>query len=138
MKLYGYRIGKADGILGANTRNAIEAFQKDNDLPVTRFVDKQTWQRLNLFESSGLVVKAKINMKAVQKALKKAGYDIGTIDGKAGERTKAALVSFQKRNGLKADGKIGYKTLRKLAEYLAPEDDEDTSAPAPAVQKKRR
>ena len=43
LKMYGYSVGNPDGILGANTRKAIIAFQKDMDLPVTRFVDEATW-----------------------------------------------------------------------------------------------
>src|SRR3989338_6050980 len=54
LKLYGYKVGKADGRLGANTRKAIKNFQEENNLKVTRFVDKATWQKLNGFTESRL------------------------------------------------------------------------------------
>lgn len=118
LKLYGYRVGKADGVLGANTRTAIETFQRDNGLPVTRFVDQATWDRLNVFARYGLIVNGEINPKAVQVALKAAGFNPGKPDGKIGQRTQKALRDFQKANRLKADGKIGLKTLNRLAKYL--------------------
>lgn len=38
--------GKIDGILGPNTRKAIEAFQSQNDLKVDARVGPNTWQKL--------------------------------------------------------------------------------------------
>lgn len=56
--------------------------------------------------------------KDIQKALKAAGFYTGTIDGKIGPKTKAAVMDFQKANGLKADGKVGPKTWAALEKYL--------------------
>ena len=46
----------------------------------------------------------------IQKALKKAGYYNGTVDGKVGPGTRDAIAAFQKDNGLKADGVCGRGT----------------------------
>ena len=54
----------------------------------------------------------------IQKALKKAGYYNGAIDGKVGPGTRDALAAFQKDNGLKADGVCGRGTWAKLKSYL--------------------
>ena len=54
----------------------------------------------------------------IQRALKKAGYYTGAIDGKAGPKTKKAIEDFQKAKGLKADGKVGPKTWAELEKYL--------------------
>ncbi len=118
LKLYGYRIGKVDGILGGFTRNAIGDFQKDQGIKVSRFVDKATWEQLQLFERPGLVKEGELNKLAVQAALKEAGFNPGSLDGKFGPQTQKAIQQFQKAKGLKSDGKVGYKTLTKLAEYL--------------------
>jgi len=118
LKLYGYPIGKVDGKIGPNTRQVIVQFQKDNGLELTRFVDNATWEKLNMFAGSGLIIDGEVNIGQVQMALKNAGFDTGPVDGQMGKRTKAMLASFQKRKGLKADGIIGFKTLRELAEYL--------------------
>ena len=54
----------------------------------------------------------------IQKALKKAGYYNGAIDGKVGPSTRDAIASFQKDNGLTADGVCGRGTWAKLKSYL--------------------
>jgi murein L,D-transpeptidase YcbB/YkuD len=54
----------------------------------------------------------------IQKALKKAGYYNGAIDGKVGPGTRDAIAAFQKDNGFKADGVCGRQTWAKLKSYL--------------------
>ncbi len=54
----------------------------------------------------------------IQKALKKAGYYNGALDGKVGPGTRDAIASFQKDNGLTADGVCGRGTWAKLKSYL--------------------
>ncbi len=66
--------------------------------------------------------------KDVQLALKAAGFDPGSTDGKMGPRTKAAIRDFQLANGLQADGKVGPRTWAKLQTYLK----SGTVASAPA------
>lgn len=56
--------------------------------------------------------------KDIQLALKNAGFYAGSIDGKIGPKTKAAVMEFQKAKGLKADGKVGPKTWAELEKYL--------------------
>ncbi len=118
LRIYGYSTGTPDGTLGNNTRIAIGKFQEDNGLKVTRFVDYATWGRLKFHEDIGLVKDGKIHIETLQRALVAAGFDPGKIDGYAGKKTWEAIRSFQKAKGLKADGRVGLKTLRELAEYL--------------------
>ena len=115
LRIYGYNVGKVDGVLGFRTRNAIEKFQRDNDLELTRFVDKATWERLGIFKQNKLVVDQQLNIRLIQSLLKEEGFNPGKIDGKIGARTKKAVQDFQKAHSLKADGKIGYQTLNELA-----------------------
>jgi len=56
--------------------------------------------------------------KQIQTALKNAGYDPGSIDGRIGKSTRAAIKDFQKANGLSADGKVGKQTWSLLSQYL--------------------
>ena len=51
--------------------------------------------------------------KAVQSALNTEGYQL-KVDGKMGRQTHAALMDFQKKNGLPATGKADAATLKKL------------------------
>nr|VFK79187.1 MAG: Putative peptidoglycan binding domain-containing protein [Candidatus Kentron sp. SD] len=50
----------------------------------------------------------------IQKALKKAGYDPGPIDGNVGARTMAAVNAFQKAKGLPVDRYLNVATLKAL------------------------
>lgn len=51
---------------------------------------------------------------ALQEALHSAGFDCGKIDGIFGDKTKAAVIAFQKARGLKVDGIVGKQTVTKL------------------------
>lgn len=53
-------------------------------------------------------------VKEIQMALKSKGYYTGNIDGIFGTATKNAVISFQKDNGLSADGIAGKNTLNAL------------------------
>ncbi len=55
-----------------------------------------------------------IVVKQLQKALTKAGYPCGKIDGDFGEKTLTAVLAFQNFNKLTADGVVGAKTWTKL------------------------
>ena len=53
-------------------------------------------------------------VKNIQTRLKKWGYYTGSIDGIYGTETKNAVIKFQKKNGLTADGVAGPATLAKI------------------------
>ena len=57
------------------------------------------------------------SIEEVQRALKRAGFDPGSADGKLGRRTTQAILDFQRANGLQADGKAGPRTWAKLKSY---------------------
>ncbi len=50
----------------------------------------------------------------IQKRLTELGYEPGPTDGVMGERTKKAIMMFQKDNNLPASGKIDNDTIHKL------------------------
>jgi len=54
------------------------------------------------------------NVEHVQQKLQDAGYDPGSIDGRFGPRTRAALKSFQRANDLEASGRLDRQTLSAL------------------------
>jgi peptidoglycan hydrolase-like protein with peptidoglycan-binding domain len=118
LKIYGYNVGRPDGVLGARTRNAIVKFQKDNGIEPSRFVDTQTWQKLSVFKMQGFVVDGELSVVKMQEVLLKAGFDVGKADGKRGPRTEKYIKEFQSDHDLKPDGKVGYKTLSAMSLYI--------------------
>ena len=53
-------------------------------------------------------------VKKIQQKLKRWGYYSGAVDGIFGSQTRKAVVLFQKRNGLVADGIVGKRTFQAL------------------------
>lgn len=68
--------------------------------------------------ASQTTVIEKPSVQDIQQALKNAGLYEGKIDGISGPGTRKAVESFQSKNGLKSDGKVGPKTWQKLKEHL--------------------
>lgn len=118
LKIYGYNPGKTDGMLGAKTRDAIERFQRENGLKVTRFVDHQTWAKLKIFKQNGFIVEDAIDVRMVQIGLKNAGFHPGEVDGELGPKTMETIKKFQQSHGLRTDGNVGYQTLSALSQYI--------------------
>ena len=53
-------------------------------------------------------------VREVQRRLKTWGYYNGVVDGIFGKGTKDAVIAFQKKNGIKADGVVGKATYKAL------------------------
>lgn len=53
-------------------------------------------------------------LRAIQEALNAAGHDAGSPDGQIGPRTRAAIESYQRANGLPVDGVPRAALLRHL------------------------
>lgn len=53
-------------------------------------------------------------VRRVQQKLRQWGYYDGEVDGVFGQETYDAVVYFQKKNGLKADGVAGSRTLEAM------------------------
>lgn len=70
-------------------------------------------------------------VKEVQRRLKRWGYYNGSVDGVFGAGTKSAVIAFQKKNGLTADGVVGkstYKALGMNSSYQALVNGSGTSS----------
>jgi peptidoglycan hydrolase-like protein with peptidoglycan-binding domain len=74
---------------------------------------------------------AKPSTRAIQEALKNAGFYQGAVDGKLGPKTKEAIKEFQRVHGLSDDGVVGRRTWAKLRTYadLSAGSAESTTTP---------
>ena len=57
----------------------------------------------------------------------------GTADGRYGEKTRDAVIWFQQKNGLTADGKVGAKTAAALGVTLSGGSSSSTTASSSAT-----
>lgn len=53
-------------------------------------------------------------VRTIQTKLKRWGYYKGAIDGVYGKQTESAVIAFQRKNGLSADGIAGPQTLKAM------------------------
>lgn len=58
-------------------------------------------------------------VKTLQTKLKRWGYYNGSVDGIFGRGTREAVIRFQRKNGLSADGIVGSKTAQALGMSLS-------------------
>lgn len=120
----GFHSGNADGIFGAKTYAAVTAFQKANSLGVDGIVGKLTWAKL--YDATPVNVTPVTTqpmlrtgsrgdaVRKLQELLNAKGYTCGSVDDIFGSKTYAAVLAFQKANGLAADGIVGSLTWAKL------------------------
>ena len=75
------------------------------------------------------------NVTKVQNRLIQYGYMTGSADGKYGEKTRDAVILFQKRNGLTVDGRVGKATAAALGVTLTSSTSSSSSTIVSADQK---
>ena len=147
----GFLSGKADGQFGAGTENAVIAFQRANNYPDTGLMDANIQAFLYIGtpkNAQGVATKVKtlspvagVAMKQgntgeavgkLQERLKELGYYTGSINCTYDAATKAAVLAFQKKNGLKKDGIAGSETQKAIySESALRPDSTPTPAPTP-------
>lgn len=154
---HGYDVGSAgaDGWFGEGTLKAVKRFQSDKGLTVDGIIGSATWTALNKEPEKkeepvqpvqpsepAKPVQPSINrptigvgdsgayVKEAQSMLKKLGYNIGSygVDGVFGNSTKGAVLNFQKKCSLDADGIVGPNTWAKLDKQIAALSDNSTSS----------
>lgn len=113
LKNWGYYQGSIDGVFGKKTYQAVVKFQKKNGLLADGKVGQQTRRALGISEKK-TTTKYNHTVLIAQKKLKQWGYYYGAVDGIYGPKTYAAVVKFQRKNGLKEDGVIGQNTRKAL------------------------
>lgn len=70
------------------------------------------------------------DVRAAQQQLARLGYDVGTPDGVAGRKTKAAIRAFQEKAGLPVDGAVTPALIAALAAAPAPAATPAATPPA--------
>jgi len=118
----GYYYGEITGNIGNKTENAIEEFQKDNNLSADGIPGPNTYARLQSVYGSkggsssvsggGLRLNSSgTDVRNLQQDLTTLGYYWAEVTGNFGEKTRDAVKRFQEKNNLTADGVAGSATL---------------------------
>ena len=147
----GFLKGQPDGKFGSGTERAVIAFQTKNDYPATGIMDAN----IQAFLYTGTVKNAageKVSVRTLspvdgvsmkkgnkgalvrelQKRLQELGFYKGDITGTYDTNTIGAVRSFQKKNGLKADGTASAETQHLI--YSAEAISADATATPKATE----
>lgn len=157
----GFNAGSVDGSFGLGTQKAVTSFQKSAGLTQDGLAGKDTLTALERAvsggstitpapdtatptpsptpDSNGWVIPSRTlrkgytgdDVKSVQSRLQELGYYTGSLDGKYGSGTMAAVKAFQANNGLTQDGLAGSSTFAKLFSTSAVGAGSSGSTPAP-------
>ena len=159
LKELGYYKGSADGDFGPATEKAVIAFQKDHGLTADGKVGEKTLSKLNGSSTSSAkesssskeskataVPKVSENtylesgksgkqVKTMQNRLIELGWLAGSASGTYDDATEAAVIAFQKKAKLWADGKAGPKTLEALYSSNAPSSSKPASGSGETLER---
>jgi peptidoglycan hydrolase-like protein with peptidoglycan-binding domain len=132
--------GKADGVLGPKTREAISAFQRQQGIQETGSIDartvsslgvsgrlsRQANQSIGQSQSSSPEAQTSTNGQAaavdlsrgdiriVQRALIERHLLHGKVDGVPGPKTREAIRAFQRQQGIQVTGSLDARTVSSL------------------------
>jgi len=115
-----YYAGAIDAIPGAATVAAVRSFQRRHGLPLTGRPGPATRAALGvlgrpLFGARTIRLgMAGWDVSVLQFLLTLNGFEIGTLDGHFGPRTRAAVVAFQRQSQLVPDAVVGPATRAAL------------------------
>jgi peptidoglycan hydrolase-like protein with peptidoglycan-binding domain len=142
----GWEPGPVDGLFGPRTEAAVVRFQHNAKVAVDGIVGPQTTGALDRARTGALKRGAGYaqpngspRVRTLQTRLRRLGLRPGPIDGLFGPRTEAALIRFQKKDGLPTTGVATRRTARQLAAANAPVGTGSQPTKAkPAPQRKAR
>ena len=134
LKDLGYKMTMIDGDFGNETKAAVQAFQRDNNIKTTGIADNETLKALKkakISKSETKTPKRDIQkyeltaeeVKELQQKLKDLGYKMTMIDGDFGNETKTAIQDFQKDNDIEATGIANSETLKALKKAKTSKSD---------------
>ena len=118
LKKLKYYSGSADGEYTKATATAVRKFQQNNDLVVDGTLGPTTKSAILSSHAQPYVMQlgeSGSDVKKVQTRLSQLNYlRSANVTGYFGEKTEEAVIAFQERNKLHADGKVGTGTYNSL------------------------
>lgn len=124
---WGYYDGPVTGYYGELTKAAVIRFQRKHGLNAQGYLGPLTLEKIGIYVGSSSSSSGGVQgsteydstvITKVQQRLRDWGYYDGPITGNYGELTTAAVIRFQKKHGLNAQGYLGPLTLEKIGIYV--------------------
>lgn len=111
----GYPVPVVNGTLDADTRDAIRAFQKDQNLLVTGEASAPLLERIQSIPVPDATAGAARDLvRDIQTELNARGYAAGNADGVMDSAVRDAIRTYQADAGLKVDGEADAEVLAAL------------------------
>jgi peptidoglycan hydrolase-like protein with peptidoglycan-binding domain len=134
LRSLGYFNGPVTGKFGSLTQNAVIKFQRKNGIPAVGQVGPATQRALqsqcqaripqgNVGGGNSQEIRPGVRSAAVrrlQQDLQSLGLYRGSITGFFGPETQQAVIQFQQRNRIQADGVVGSRTKEAIRIALNP------------------
>ncbi|HVV35045.1 MAG TPA: peptidoglycan-binding protein [Acidimicrobiales bacterium] len=138
----GFPVTLEDGVFGAETAEALRAFQRSCGLEADGVCHRSTWSRLveaGYRPGDRLLYLRTPYLRGddvvdLQRRLNALGFDAGRVDGIFGADTDRALRGFQRNAGLSVDGICGQKTQLMLQRLRSKGPESDPAAVREAVR----
>lgn len=127
---FAYNLGNIDGLTANGTRSVSQiadkflAYNKAGGRVLSDLTSRRKAERYLFIKGNSTsstihptlrMGDSGINVSKLQTELTNRGYNVGTIDGKFGQKTFSGVIEFQKDNGLVSDGIVGQKTWAALS-----------------------
>ena len=118
----GFDPGAIDGRFGPKTSEAIRAYQRAAKLPLTGcpsqdLLDHVSFHLPKVYSRSRPATPTP--EVEVQEGLTMRGFYVGAVDGRIGERTRAAVRRYQQEANLPVDGQVTPALAQRLREDTA-------------------
>lgn len=120
----GYSAGPADGLMGSRTREAIQAYQREQDLLVDGQASAALLSHLRSTARSRAAatpppVSAAQPVGEIQQALRSLGYPVGRSSERITDEIRAAIRSYESDHGLLMSGEPSAELLRHMRGRIA-------------------
>jgi peptidoglycan hydrolase-like protein with peptidoglycan-binding domain len=114
LQSHGYTTGTLSGVLDAETRDAIRAYQRDAGLEVTGEVSPELLAHLRESDTRyGDEADTELAME-IEQQLQQHGYSVGAVDGVVDARTREAIRAYQADAGIAITGNADDPLLAHL------------------------
>lgn len=120
---FGFDAGPEDGLMGARTRGAIQAYQRDNQLlvdgqPTSNLLShvRATAQGRTPTPAPSRSALSSQLITDIQEALIGSGYTTGRASGRMDDQTRSAIRSYESDHGLLMSGEPSTELLRHMRE----------------------